>query len=88
MGLSLRDSILPMSELRSDLEKVRGQLKRTPVIITNNGKPDFGVCDLETLAIAIQIRDLKSLLKRRYRQAHLSENAEIVFKRLEKKYDE
>jgi len=88
MALSLEKSILPMSELRSDLKKVKNQLKKTPIIITNNGKPDFGICDLETLSLAIQIKDLKDLLKRRTAEKHLSEDAEEVFDRLEQKYHE
>ena len=86
MGLSLEHSILPMSDLRADLEKVKKQLAKTPVIITNNGRPDFGVCDLDTLAIAVQIKDLKDLLKKRMGQKHRSRQAEEVFKMLDKKY--
>ncbi len=86
MGISLENSILPLSELRSDLTKIKNQLKKTPIVITNNGRPDFGVCDLETLSLAIQIKDLRDLLKIRASQKHLSEDAETVFKRLDKKY--
>ena len=77
-----------MSELRSDLRKVKKQLLKTPIIITNNGKPDFGICDLETLAIAVQIKDLRDLLQNRLKNKHLSENAEDVFKTLNQKYNE
>lgn len=87
MSISFEKSILPMSELRSNLEKVKGQLKKTPIIITNNGRPDFGICDLETLAIAVKIKDLKDLLKKRIQQKHFSEKAEVVFKNLHDKYD-
>lgn len=88
MVLSFEKSILPMSELRSDLAKVKKQLKKTPIIITNNGKPDFGICDLETLAIAVQIKDLKDLLQARLKNKHLSKNAEDVFNDLTEKYNE
>jgi prevent-host-death family protein len=86
MSLSLKDSILPMSELRANLEKVRNQLRKTPVVVTNNGRPDFGICDLETLSIAVQIKDLRDLLKKRARQRHLSQDAEKVFRELDRKY--
>ncbi len=87
MGLSLENSILPMSELRANLEKVRSQLEKTPIVITNKGRPDFGICDLETLSIAIQIKDLRDLLSRRFHRKHLSEDAEAVFNRLDQKYN-
>ena len=58
MGLSFEHSILPMSDLRANLEKIKKQLTKTPIIITNKGRPDFGICDLDTLAIAVQIKDL------------------------------
>jgi PHD/YefM family antitoxin component YafN of YafNO toxin-antitoxin module len=86
MSISFEQSILPMSELRTNLEKVKQQLKKTPIIITNNGRPDFGICDLETLKIASQIKDLKDILQKRIRERHLSEKAEVVFKRLAQKY--
>lgn len=88
MALSFEKSILPMSELRSDLEKVKNQLKKTPIIITNNGKPDFGICDLETLAIAVQIKDLKDVIQSRLKNKHLSKNAQDVFDDLTAKYNE
>ncbi len=80
------DSIVPLSDLRSDLNKVKSRLKKTPVIITINGRPDFGVCDLETLEIAMKIRDLRELLKKRYRERTDSELAEGVFRRIAAKY--
>ena len=86
MALSYEDSILPMSELRMNLQKIKNQLIKTPVIITNKGKPDFGVCDLETLEIAVQIRDLRNLLKDRLRRHKQSRPAEAVFKELDDKY--
>ena len=86
MAISIQDSIIPMSELRMNLKKVKIQLKKTPIIITNKGKPDFGVCDLETLTIATQIRDLRDLLKKRIREVKKSRPAEEVFKALESKY--
>jgi PHD/YefM family antitoxin component YafN of YafNO toxin-antitoxin module len=87
MGLSFEKSILPMSELRTNLDKVKAQLKKTPIIITNNGRPDFGICDLETLAIAVHIRDLKNLLRQRARRRDSSVDAETVFDQLDQKYD-
>ena len=86
MGISYEHSILPLSDLRTDLDKVKNQLRKTPVIITTNGRPDFGVCDLETLAIATQIKDLRDLLKKRMHQSVLSEDATSVFKKLNKKH--
>lgn len=86
MSISYQDSILPMSELRMNLRKIKAQLKKTPIIITNKGKPDFGVCDLETLTIATQIRDLRDLLKRRMHEVKKSRPAEEVFRELESKY--
>lgn len=80
------ESIIPLSELRSDLNKVKSRLKRTPVIITVNGRPDFGVCDLETLEIAVKIKDLRDLLKKRYAERAQAEPAETVFKKLDLKY--
>lgn len=80
------DSIVPLSDLRSDLDKVKSRLKKTPVVITVNGRPDFGVCDLETLEIAVKIRDLRELLKKRYRERADSEPAEAVFRRISAKY--
>ena len=86
MAFSLAKSILPMSVLRSDPERIRLRLKDSPVVITNKGTPDFGICDLETLEIAIQIRQLRDTLKNR--QTHPSyESAEKVFARLDQKYD-
>lgn len=87
MAISFENSIIPMSELRMNLKKIRAQLKKTPIIITNDGRPDFGVCDLETLAIAAEIRDLKTLLSKRLKHRKLSEPAEAVFARLDKKYE-
>ncbi len=86
MSISFEDSILPMSELRANLEKIKDQLKKTPIIITNKGRPDFGICDLETLRIAVQIKDLRDLLQKRIRQKHLSQDAERVFKSLDEKH--
>lgn len=86
MGLSFEHSILPMSELRANLEKVKRQLAKTPIIITNNGRPDFGICDLDTLAIAAQIKDLKDLLKKRMKHRGESTGAAEVFRMLDEKY--
>ncbi len=86
MAISFEHSILPLSELRANLDKVKSQLKKTPVIITNNGRPDFGLCDLDTLNLAVQIKDLKDRLKKRWQQRHLSEDAQSVFRRLDQKY--
>ncbi len=86
MALSLEDSIIPMSELRANLEKIKKQLAKTPIIITNKGRPDFGICDLDTLAIAVQIKDLKDLLKKRLGDKGQSTSAKEVFKILDAKY--
>lgn len=86
MGLSFQHSILPMSELRANLEKVKKQLAKTPIIITNKGRPDFGICDLDTLAVAVQIKDLRDLLRRRLARKADSQPAEGVFKRLGTKH--
>lgn len=86
MSISYQDSILPMSELRMNLQKIKRQLKKTPIIITNKGKPDFGVCDLETLAIASQIVDLRNLLHSRWKDRKNSKVAEQVFKDFDQKY--
>lgn len=75
--------IIPLSELRSDLNKVKSRLKRTPVIITVNGRPDFGVCDLETLEIAVKIKDLRDLLRKRYADKAGTMTAEEAFRMLE-----
>jgi PHD/YefM family antitoxin component YafN of YafNO toxin-antitoxin module len=80
------ESIVPLSELRSDLDKVKSRLKRTPVVITVNGRPDFGVCDLETLEIAVKIKELRGELAKRYLAKDDSEKAESVFHALEMKY--
>ena len=84
MGISFEHSILSMSDLRTNLDKIRVQLKKTPVIITKDGRPEFGICDLETLEIAAHIKDLKDLIQKRLNHSHLSEEAELVFKRFEK----
>ncbi len=86
MPINYETSIIPMSELRMNLKKIKTQLKKTPIIITNKGKPDFGVCDLETLAIASQIVDLRNLLRSRWRDRKNSKEAEQVFKDLSQKY--
>ena len=86
MAISIQNSIIPMSELRMNLRKVKAQLRKTPVIITNKGKADFGVCDLETLTIATQIRDLRHLLKKRLQKIGDSTPATEVFAALEQKY--
>lgn len=86
MGLSFEQSIFPMSDLRADLEKIKKQLAKTPIIITNKGRPDFGICDLETLAIAVQIKDLKDLLKKRISKRRQSRPVQEVFQELDKKY--
>jgi PHD/YefM family antitoxin component YafN of YafNO toxin-antitoxin module len=86
MSISFEHSIFPMSDLRANLEKIKKQLAKTPIIITNKGRPDFGICDLNTLAIAVQIKDLKDLLKKRMGQKHQSQTAEEVFRRLDEKY--
>jgi PHD/YefM family antitoxin component YafN of YafNO toxin-antitoxin module len=86
MSFSLTDSIMPMSELRTDPEKVKKQLKKSPVVITNKGRPDFGVCDLETLEIACKIRELKETLICRKKDKTIPVDAREAFKQLEKRY--
>ena len=77
------ESIIPLSELRSDLNKVKARLKRTPIVITVNGRPDFGVCDLETLEIAMKIRELRDLLRKRYADKTGTMTAEEAFRMIE-----
>lgn len=86
MAFSLTQSIIPMSELRADPEKVKKRLKNSPVIITNKGKPDFGVCDLETLEIASHVKDMIHLIKERFDNKMPSKDIEQVFQSLDKKY--
>lgn len=87
MAFSFTHSIMPMSELRMDPEKVKKQLKISPVVITNKGKPDFGVCDLETLGIANHIMQIReTLLARRKTPLEKYLDAEDVFSELDKKY--
>ena len=85
MRLSLEDSIIPLSELRSDVDKVKAKIKKNPVVITNNGRPDFGVCDLETLEIAMEIKSLRGLLKDRWNARDQSETVESAFSRITSK---
>lgn len=84
--MSIQNSIVPMSELRADLPKIKAQLRKSPLIITNKGKPDFGVCDLETLAIAVQVKELRDLLKKRLSRRRDAEPAGRVFRALDDKY--
>ena len=86
MTISFEHSIIPMSDLRANLDKVKKQLLKTPIIITNKGRPDFGLCDLETLTLAVKIKDLKDLLKRRLGKKTDAEDAESVLNRLDEKY--
>ena len=87
MAFSFTHSIIPMSELRMDPEKVKKQLKLSPVVITNKGKPDFGVCDLETLAIANRVKEIKdTLLARIGKPVEECRDMEDVFSELDKKY--
>lgn len=86
MTISFEHSIIPMSELRANLEKVKKQLSKTPIIITNKGRPDFGLCDLETLTLAVKIKDLKDLLKRRIKNRSEALDAEVALNRLDEKY--
>jgi PHD/YefM family antitoxin component YafN of YafNO toxin-antitoxin module len=86
MGLSFEHSILPMSDLRANLDKIKKQLSKTPIIITNKGRPDFGLCDLDTLAIAVHIHDIKKLLKSRIAQRRSFKVAQEVFSALDEKY--
>ena len=86
MSLPIGESIVPMSDLRTNLDEIKKKLKKTPMVITNNGRPDFGLCDLETLEIAIQVKELRDLLKNRLKNKDSSEPAEKVFQRLDKSY--
>ena len=86
MAFSFAHSIIPMSELRSDPEKIKRKLKKSPIIITNNGRPDFGVCDLETLEIANRVKELRDTLFERSQNLVGSENIDDVFKEFNKKY--
>ncbi len=40
---------------RRNLGKVKLKFKDFPIIATHNGRPDFGVCNLETLEIATHL---------------------------------
>ena len=75
-----------MSELRADPKRIKRRLKASPVVITNKGRPDFGVCDLETLALATQIKALKDLLTVRRKSKSKSVDVEEAFRTLDKKY--
>lgn len=86
MPLSLEHSIYPISELRSNPKKIKKRLKASPVVITVDGRPDFGVCDLETLEMARQIKALKDLLKARIKSKSKRIPVEEAFRRLDKKY--
>ncbi len=86
MSFSLSKSIIPMSELRADPDKIKKRLKDSPVVITNKGTPDFGVCDLETLEIAIKVKELKNLLKMRLDRPSRSYSVDEAFDTLNKKY--
>lgn len=86
MAFSFTESIVPMSELRSNPEKVKKNLKKSPIIITNKGRPDFGVCDLETLEIAHKIKNLKDILLKRKKSKSPSVDVKDAFAGLEKKY--
>jgi len=86
MSFSLENFIYPMSDLRSDPEKIKKQLKKSPVLITNKGRPDFGICDLDTLTIATQISRLKTLLAKRKAKEKDSIDIEDAFKKLDEKY--
>lgn len=84
MTFSLANSIFPMSELRSDPDKIKRLLKNSPVLITNKGKPDFGVCDLDTLELAIKINNLKAILHERKSQSAEALPAKEALAALEK----
>ena len=86
MALSLADSIIPMSDLRTKLDEIKRKLKKNPIVITNNGRPDFGICDLETLEIAIQVKELQEKLQYRLDHQDESESLDLVLSRLDKKH--
>lgn len=88
MAFSLQHSIMPMSDLRADPDKIKKQLKLSPVLITNKGRPDFGVCDLETLEIATQVKQVRDLLRERSRTLDSAHPMGDVFARLLKKLDD
>lgn len=79
MAFSFTHSIIPMSELRMNPEKIKKQLKKSPVVITNKGKPDFGVCDLDTLAIANRVKEIKDILVRQGKSADESAILKMFF---------
>jgi PHD/YefM family antitoxin component YafN of YafNO toxin-antitoxin module len=84
--MSLSDHIIPMSELRADPDKIKKLLKTSPVIITNKGRPDFGICDLDTLETAIAIQKLKILLAERSAKTADSMSLDEAFSALDQKY--
>lgn len=84
--MSLADHIVPMSELRSDPDKIKKLLKTSPVVITNKGRPDFGICDLDTLEIATSIQKLKCLLIQRGKDPENSMDIHDAFAMLKKKH--
>lgn len=86
MAFSFTDSIVPMSELRINPDKIKKQLKLSPVIITNKGKPDFAVCNLETAEIASRIFTIRETIRRREKDRSKFIPIEEAFKRLDKKY--
>lgn len=86
MALSLTDSIIPMSDLRTKLDDIKKKLKKSPIVITNNGRPDFGICDLDTLEIAMQVKELQEKLQYRLDHQEASEPLESVFSKLDKKH--
>ena len=86
MAFSFKDSIVPMSELRVNPDKIKEQLKSSPVIITNKGKPDFAVCDLETAEIASRIFSIRKTIRERMKDGSKFIDVEKAFARLDKKY--
>lgn len=86
MMLPLSKTIVPMSELRADPGKVKARLKESPLLVTNKGRPDFGICDLETFDIAIKINEIKKSLESRLDEMDQALPAKTVFQRLEAKY--
>lgn len=80
MAFSFTHSIIPMSELRMNPDKVKKQLKKSPVVITNKGRPDFGICDLDTLAIANRVKEIKDILVQQGKSADESVILKMFFR--------
>ena len=65
MSFSFAESIIPLSDIRTDLDKIMKKIKHSSVVITNKGRPHFGICNLEVLEIAQRIYERRELLNQR-----------------------